>query len=52
MTVRELIELLKNFPGDAVVFTSADEGDDVHRIVDVTASQDAPDDEVYLEVLT
>jgi len=50
MTVEELIAELKKYPRDAEVFASLNDGDDVYRTVEVTASEDAPNKEVYIEV--
>lgn len=49
MTVRDLIKLLQDKPQDATVFVSTNDGNDVDEVFDVTLSEDAPEDEVYIE---
>jgi hypothetical protein len=50
MTVHDLIEKLKEFPLEATVFTSQDDGDEIRQVVDVQWSEDDPLNEVYVEV--
>jgi len=50
MTVRELIEELKKYPSDAIVHVYDISTDDVNMLDDVTKSDDAPEEEVYLEI--
>lgn len=50
MTVQELIDKLAKFPKDANVFADDSEGEVIFVIVEVSPSEDAPNDEVYLEL--
>ncbi len=49
MTVAELIAALHAYPSDAVVYVYNRSDDDAQPLVAVTESQDAPEDEVYLD---
>jgi hypothetical protein len=49
MTVAELRKLLAEYPAEAIVYVSRNDGDDIDEVTDVTPSEHAPNDEVYLE---
>jgi len=50
MTVKELIKKLKSYPPDAEVFIYDTYRDDSAEINNIATSEDAPLEEVYIEV--
>jgi len=50
MTVRELIAELQKFPSDAEIFVEDLGTDLIAKVEAVTPSDDAPNEEVYLEI--
>ncbi len=52
MTVRDLIKELEQFAPDAEVHIDIRHNDTILEIDSVTASEDAPDEDVYLEVVS
>jgi hypothetical protein len=49
VTIAELIQTLRTYPSDAVVYVF-DRGDDnAYPLIEVTPSEHAPNEEVYLD---
>lgn len=49
MTVAELIQTLRTYPSDAVVHLYDRDRDVAYPLLEVTPSEDAPHEEVYLD---